>query len=172
LLAFATEKWEVKLWDTQTRQTVRTLGPHPWRVNSISFSPGGGGGGGGGGQNLLLASSSWEGDVRIFDVATGSQIVAPLYGHGSGVHEQSFSPDGATLVTAGDDGTVRFWNVATGREMLVFNNSSSDVLRLPHLSPSGELAVWYDDLQDRVRVESIPTMADIEKARAAESTAR
>jgi WD40 repeat protein len=162
LLAFATAKWEVKLWDTATRQVLRTLGPHPWRVNAISFSRDG----------RLLASSSWEGDVRIFEVATGKEIVAPLYGHGSGVHGQSFSPDGATLVTAGDDYTVRFWNVATAREMLVFSNASSAVLRVPHLSPTAELAVWHDNLQDRVRVELIPTMADIEKARAAESTAR
>jgi WD40 repeat protein len=166
LLALATEKWEVKLWDVQTRQPLWTLGPHPWRVNSISFSPAGGG------QTLLLASSSWEGDVRIFEVATGGQIVPPLYGHGSGVHEQSFSPDSATLVTAGDDYTVRFWNVATGREMLVFNNAFSGVLRVPHLSPTGEIAVWHDNLQDRVRVECIPTMADIERAHAAESAAR
>jgi WD40 repeat protein len=158
-LAFATETWEVKLWDIEKQQILRTLGPHPWRVNSISFSPNG----------RYLASSSWEGDVRIFEVATGQEIVAPLYGHGSGVHGHSFSPDGATLVTGGDDNTVRFWNVTTGREMLVFNSAASEVARLSHLSPTGELAVWFDHAQNRVRVQSIPTMAEIEKARRAET---
>jgi WD40 repeat protein/serine/threonine protein kinase len=161
LLAFATETWEVKLWDIEKQQILRTLGPHPWRVNSISFSPNG----------KYLASSSWEGDVRLFEVATGKEIVAPLYGHGSGVHKHSFSPDGATLVTGGDDDTIRFWNVATGREMLVFNNASSEVSRLPHLSPTGELAVWWDAVQGRARVEFIPTMAEIEKVRRAENIA-
>ena len=109
--------------------------------------------------------------MRLFEVATGKEIVAPLYGHGSGVHKHSFSPDGATLVTGGDDDTIRFWNVATGREMLVFNNASSEVARLPHLSRTGELAVWWDAVQGRARVEFIPTMAEIEKARRAENIA-
>lgn len=163
LLALATEKWEVKLWDTAKRQFLRTLGPHPWRVSAISFS----------GDGRYVASSSWEGDVRIFEVATGQEVVAPLYGHGSGVHGHSFSPDGVTLVSGGDDSSVRFWNVATGREMLVFANAYNQWARLPFLSPTGELLVWRDFSQNlQVRVEAIPTLAEIEKGRAVESTAR
>lgn len=163
LLAFATGKWEVKLWDIARRQFVRTLPAHPWRVYAISFSHDG----------KYLASSSWEGDVRIFEVATGKEMIAPLYEHGSGVHGHSFSPDGATLVSGGDDLSVRFWNLATGREMLVFPNAGGQLARLPFLSPTGELAVWRDYAQDgRVRVETIPTMAEIERMHAAESTVR
>jgi WD40 repeat protein len=161
LLAFATAKWEVKLWDTGTQQFMGSAGPHPWRVISITFSPDG----------RHLASSSWEGDVRLFETTTGHEIEA-LYGHGSGVHGHTFSSDGGTLVTAGDDNSVRFWHVATGREMLVFNNSSGEYARLPHLSPTGELAVWWDRTQNRARVESIPAMSEIEKARRAETVAR
>jgi WD40 repeat protein len=142
---------------------IRTLGPHPWRLNGISFSPDG----------RQVASSSWAGDVRVFEVATGKETVAPLYGHGSGVHAQGFSPDGATLVSGGDDSSVRFWNVATGREMLVFANAFNPAARLPFLSPTGELMVWRDRGQNlRLRVQSIPTLAEIEKAHGAESTAR
>jgi len=163
LLAFATEKWEVKLWDTAKRHFLRTLGPHPWRVHAISFS----------GDGRYLASSSWEGDVRIFEVATGQEVVAPLYGHGSGVHGHSFSPDGATLVSGGDDSSVRFWNVASGREMLVFANAYNQWARLPFLSPSGELLVWRDFSQNlQVRVEAIPSLAEIEKGSELERTAR
>jgi hypothetical protein len=162
ILAFATAKREVKLWDTEKRQFLRTLGPHPWHLYAISFSHDG----------RYLASSSWEGDVRIWEVATGKEPMAPLYGHGSGISGHSFSPDGATLVTAGDDHTVRFWQVATGREMLMFNNASHQLARLPLLSPTGELLVWRDSVQDpRARVESIPTMAEIEKSHRTERTA-
>ncbi len=34
--------------------------------------------------------------------------------HASGVNEVSFSPDGSRLVTAGNDGTARVWDAATG----------------------------------------------------------
>jgi WD40 repeat protein/serine/threonine protein kinase len=163
LLAVATAKWEVKLWDTAKRQFLHVLPPHPWRVYAISFSHDG----------KYVASSSWAGDVRIFEVATGRESVAPLYGHGSGVQGHCFSPDDATLVSGGDDSTVRFWNVATGREMLVFAKAHNQKARLPFLSPTGELMVWRDFAQNlQARVEAIPTLAELEKARAAENTAR
>jgi eukaryotic-like serine/threonine-protein kinase len=163
VLAFATDQREVKLWDTTTQKTLRTLNPHPWKMNAISFSPDG----------RLVASSSWAGEVRIFEVASGREPVPPLVGPGSGVHAHSFSPDGATLIAGADDSSVRFWSVATGREMLMFGNSYNNFARLPFVSPTGELVVWRDLAQNlRVRVSVIPTLAEIERAQRAESTVR
>jgi eukaryotic-like serine/threonine-protein kinase len=163
VLAVATDRSEVKLWDTSKWQVLRTLGPHPWVVYGMSFSPDG----------RRMASSSWEGDVRVSDIATGTETVPPLYGHGSGVHGHSFSADGATLVSGGDDLSVRFWHAATGREMLVFADAYNQLARLPFLSPTGELLVYQDPQHNlRVRVQAIPTLAEIEKMHEAQSTAR
>lgn len=38
--------------------------------------------------------------------------------HDSAVNGLVFSPDARTLYTAGDDGTLRSWDVATGRELM------------------------------------------------------
>jgi WD40 repeat protein len=161
LLAYATDKDEVKLWNIAEKRVVQTLGPHPWIVYAICFSP----------DSRYVASSSWAGDIRIFDVATGKEIGTPLEGHGSGVCNLGFSPNGATLVSAGDDDSVRFWNVATGREMLRFENAWNRYARLPVLSPTGELLVYHDDTQNgRVRVTAIPTLAEIEKEHQRETT--
>jgi WD40 repeat protein len=40
-----------------------------------------------------------------------------LKGHGSRVGPMAFSPDGETLATGADDGTVRLWDARTGKEL-------------------------------------------------------
>jgi len=163
VLAFANGEGRVSLWDVATRRILWTLEPHPWVLHAICFSA----------DSRYVASSSWAGDIRISDVSTGEKVLGSLYGHGSGVSTLGFSPIGETLVSGGDDPSVRFWNVATGREMLIFKDAYNLYARLPFLSPTGELLMYRDFGQNlRVRVESIPTLAEIEKARGAENTAR
>lgn len=159
-LALATHTYEVKMWDLATQRAVRTFGPHGWRVYAICFSADGN----------LLASSSWEGDARVFEVASGKEIAGPLYGHGSGVNCLSFSADGRTLVTGGGDSTVRFWHVPTGREMLRFERTPNRLSRTPFLSPTDELLVWgHSESGSQVRVERIPSVAEIDRQRAQRS---
>lgn len=106
-------------------------------------------------------------------MATAKETVVPLCGHGSGVHGHSFSADVAPLISGGNDASARLWHVAIGREMLVVGSAFDQRGRLPFLSPQGELLVWRDSGQNlRTRLQPIPTLAGIEKAHGAESSAR
>ena len=55
-------------------------------------------------------------------------------GHDGGAASAAYSSDGTRLVTAGADGTVRIWNVASGREIAVFRH---DQLSSAAFSPDG-----------------------------------
>lgn len=78
---------------------------------------------------------------------TGPSVV--LLGHTRDVREVRFSPDGATLYSVSDDGTVRSWDVAAGVELaqveiagygLVMKPDGSELLVRPRSGPVSAVA--------------------------------
>jgi hypothetical protein len=64
--------------------------------------------------------------VRACNAATGEGELT-LQGHSSVVSSACFSPDGARIVSASSDHTVRVWNAATGACELTLEEHSSAV---------------------------------------------
>ena len=77
------------------------------RIHSMAFSPDGN----------TLVSGSYDGTVRLWDVAAHRQIGAPLAGHDDKIYTVAFSPDGKLVASGADDGVVRLWDVATHRQI-------------------------------------------------------
>jgi WD40 repeat protein len=84
---------------------IATLAGHTESVDSVAFSPDG----------TTVASGSFDGTVRLWEVATHRPIGTPLAGHTNTVTSVAFSPDGTTLASGSLDDTVRLWEVATHR---------------------------------------------------------
>ena len=60
-----------------------------------------------------MAVASYDGSVRVRDLATGA-VVVELPAHPDIVYSANFSPDGRLLVTACRDRTVRVWDWRAG----------------------------------------------------------
>jgi len=58
------------------------------------------------GDRLVTAGS--DGSIRIWDVATATELLS-LRGHRRRIQHVQFSPDGETLASSSDDGTVKLW---------------------------------------------------------------
>ena len=72
---------------------------HDGRVASAAFSPDG----------SRIVTASGDGTARIWDAATGKEIVV-LRSHDAAVTSAAFSSDGSRIVTASDDKTARIWD--------------------------------------------------------------
>jgi WD40 repeat protein/serine/threonine protein kinase len=56
--------------------------------------------------------------------------------HWAAVRSMAFTPDGKTIVSAGDDGAVRIWDMATGRQRLVVTYPTAELFVATN--PDGE----------------------------------
>src|SRR6185312_2338429 len=77
-------------------------------VYSVAFSPDG----------KTLASAHQDGNMRLWDMATGRQIAVAFTGHPPagvvGAYSVAFSPNGKTVAVSNRN--VQLWDVATGHQ--------------------------------------------------------
>ncbi len=140
LLASGGFDHQVKLWDLQTGQCLRTFEGHTQWIWGVGFSTDG----------QLLASAANDNTVRIWQVATG-ECIRILEDHTSWVQSVDFSPDGRYLATASYDRTIRLWDVETwncekvfeGHQAIIGHVSfSSDSLSMVSVSADTTVRLW------------------------------
>jgi WD40 repeat protein len=91
----------------------------PGQVLGLSFSPNGARLAAGGCAKLDKAGSCLQGEVRLWDLADGqpAREREPLVSPTDRVHDVAFSPDGQTLVSSGEDGSIILWDPDQGKKI-------------------------------------------------------
>jgi WD40 repeat protein len=125
----------VELWDTTDGAESRLLKTQvPGGLDGLAVSPNG----------KFVASGFFRSDpsskqhfvqVVVWDLATGDQVAA-LTGHNGSIYSLAFTPDGHTLASASEDGTVKLWDVATAKERTTLRGHQGRVFAVA-VSPDG-----------------------------------
>lgn len=162
MLATVASDGTARLWDLATRKEVGApvdASPNgPGAARAVAFSP----------RGTMIATGGDDSTARLWSVTTRQQIGPPMLATGynpvtgGGNNRGSaegvvFSPDSRILITAGADGTVRLWDVATHKEIgLPVTVSQDHYPAQVAVSPDGRyLAIT--DLNDPPEIFEMPS---------------
>jgi WD40 repeat protein len=67
-------------------------------------------------------TSSTDGRAEVWDVATHARLAQVTAPGGVLISNATFSPSGASIVTADDDGTARIWALPSGKQLTVLGS--------------------------------------------------
>lgn len=125
---------EVELWDVASR-TLQSRLPYPPSVVGLQWHP----------EGRRLAVGGREGKLCLWDTQTTNRL--ELEGHQGSVPSMVFNHRGDVLVSYAWDGTTRFWDVATGQQLLLSYGTaalgfSTDDGRLAYSKEGTGFGVW------------------------------
>jgi WD40 repeat protein len=161
----------IRLWDPETGKLVVTLEEQGKPLRSLAWSPDPGG--------KLLASADEGGTVKVWEVRSGKPVFSfayvvrqgpPQAGFGGKTFASSilsWSQEGKRLAVAGDDETIKIWDVDKKEELATLHGNpaqavhnvvcavawSPDGTRLAGASPDGTFLLW--DTATRQQVLSL-----------------
>jgi WD40 repeat protein len=100
---------------------------HENNVRSLAFFPDG----------TRIATSSDDSLIRVWDVVSGSEVIAPLADRTGGIWCLVVSLDGLHIASGSDDRTVRLWDATTGAEVSPLLRGHSAMVTSVAFSPDG-----------------------------------
>jgi WD40 repeat protein len=150
----------VKVWDVSTRRKCFNLPGHGWVVHRLAFSP----------DSRRLASASFDGTVKIWDVAPGEEFralaacgslppvptalltlhaalnpcIRTLRRH-TDIWALAFSCDAERLACGGMDGIVKIWDTNSWQEINTLRDPTGGILSLAFKPDGAQLATGGTD---------------------------
>jgi WD40 repeat protein len=127
----------VQIWDVRTRSKRTHFVARPASSPGVALSADG--------HFLATADGAAEFANRAYLWSTESgKLVGQCVGHKQPAYAIAFTPDGRALATAGDDGSVKLWNVATQQELISLRRLGSRLDRLS-FQAEGQFLVAHEE---------------------------
>jgi WD40 repeat protein len=124
---------KIEGWTPITPSNVSRLQPlfklngHQGDVTVIAIAP----------DSTYLASGAVDGEVRIWDTATGD-LLLNLQAHTREITSLSWSPDGSTLASSTEDRFVKLWDIPSGELLRTIEARLLDYVLEVKFTPDGK----------------------------------
>jgi WD40 repeat protein len=123
------------IYDAHTLEPLQLLQGHDNRVSAVAWAPDG----------RQLASASWDGTIRLWDVATGEQL--GMISTDGQLLSLAWSPDGTTLASTTWGSPIELWDPTTGQNVGELAGNEGSISRLAW-SPDGTRLVASDETSE------------------------
>jgi RNA polymerase sigma factor (sigma-70 family) len=141
----------IRLWDVSAGTLLREIDGSPNVISKLALSRDGSLVASLGSTEIKHGAASsfpWENRIRLWDVATGKELRQLKTDAKNGRDSEppafsmvAFTPDGKTLLTAGNDGVCRLWDAATGKEQRQVPLGNRGLVTLAFSADSKSVAV-------------------------------
>jgi WD40 repeat protein len=118
----------LKIWDVRRGIRLTTISDALDAVYAVAVHPSGTRLAAAG-ADRMIRTWTWNGEVAVAGGA-GAALLISRFAHGDAVLGLAYSPDGATLISAGADRTLKIWDAATLGEKRLFEPQPDWVLGL------------------------------------------
>jgi eukaryotic-like serine/threonine-protein kinase len=150
--AISTLVGDIKVWDTATGKTIRTLLGHLGPVSGVDYS----------GDGKTIASAGWDGKVRLWDTSTW-ETRHVLAGHTGYVACVAISSDSRLVASGGEDRTLRLWDATTGQMVRPLRGHTGGLVRVA-FSPDGR-TLASASFDETVRIWDVVTGKEVHTLR-------
>ncbi|MCW5910405.1 MAG: caspase family protein [Cyclobacteriaceae bacterium] len=122
---------KLQMREVDSKKTVRTFEGHTDVVASLASSKDG----------KRLLSASWDGSIRLWDIATGL-AEKKLSGHQGAVHVALFNHTETGIYSAGADRIIRYWDVNTDKVLKTYESHVAEITSLI-LTPDEKMLISH-----------------------------
>jgi WD40 repeat protein len=122
----------LQMWEVDTKKEVRNFIGHTDVISSLRLSS----------DHHTLLSSSWDGSIRLWNIATGlmtHKFRSPAAGP---IHTAIFSADGKQVFAGGSQRGIQVWDVASSKLIKAFEGHNAEVTSLL-LSPDNKMLISH-----------------------------
>jgi toxoflavin biosynthesis protein ToxC len=119
-LLSASSDYNAMLWKVPTMEKVSLLGPHTDDVEMAIFHP----------TEQWIATASRDSKIRTFDFK--GHLISEFIGHSADVLSIAWLENGKKLISSGDDGTIRIWDVNSAENIstIHFDGVETDTIAI------------------------------------------